>query len=564
MRVVEYEKSTTAVAYRWMNGVAIVSAAIAGVILLLILGNHLMLKRSDPIHAPALLKLTEQLKLDPQNAQLHEQIRELDFLARHAFFSSQRFQAISIYLLLGSIAVAVISFRALQVYRERSPYPASNPPKEDLAENAKWARNAITAVGLVLIGLALSLAIPWTSPLDQPKAPVAIAKTTAARPTAPDFARNWPRFLGAANGRAVSTDLPIAWSETNGLRWKVELPRPGLNSPIIWNGRIFLTVGDAEAREVYCIDNESGKLLWTHAATGIEGAPKELPKVSDDTTMAASTMATDGERVFAIFATGDLLALDFDGKRIWARNLGLPDNPFGHASSLAIFEDLLLVQYDQRTNGVFLAIETKTGATRWKTPRAFHPSWATPTLADLDGKIQLILAAAPALASYDPKTGAELWRVDCFQRAEVAPSPVFSDGLVFVSAEGAGIGAIDAKTRAVVWNDSDLAPSVCTPLVVGELLFYGWDDTGIVCRNAKTGQKIWESETDNGFYASPVLSGDRIYLIDRTGTTHLFRATNKFELIGRNKLDVEGAATPAIYGSSLFIRGRTHLYRIGS
>lgn len=564
MRVVEYEKSTTAVAYRWMNAVAIASSALAAIILLLIVSNHLLLKRTDPIHAPALLKLTEQLKSDPQNAQLHEQIRELDLLARHAFFSSQRFQAISIYLLIGALTVAVISFKALQTYRARAPYPAHNPPKEDLAQNAKWARTAMTATGLVLIGIALSLALPWSSPLDEPKVSSPPAKAIAARPTAQDFAKNWPRFLGASGGRAASANLPIAWSETNGVQWKVNLPRPGLNSPIVWENRIFLTGGDAEAREVYCFDAEEGKLLWTHSAAGIEGSPTKLPKVSDDATMAASSMATDGERVFAIFATGDLLALDFQGKRIWARNLGTPDNPYGHGSSLAVFEDLLLVQYDQRTNGVVLAIDAKTGDTRWKTPRAFQPSWATPTVADIGGKTQLLLAAAPALASYDLKTGSELWRVAYFGHAEVASSPVFSDGLVFVSAEEGGLGAIDPKTRALVWNDKETAPGVPTPLVVGEWLFYGWDETGIVCRNARTGQKLWETETDNAFYASPILSGDRIYLIDRAGATHIFRASDKFELIGKCKLEAEDAATPAIHGNSLYIRDRKHLYRIGS
>lgn len=566
MRVVEYEKSTTAVPYRWMNGVAIASAALATIILLLMVGNHLMLKHSDPIHAPALLKLTEQLKANPQDAQLHEQIRELDFLARHAFFSSQRFQAISIYLLLGSLAVAIIAFKALQTYRERTPYPKANPPKEDLAGNARWARNAITAAGLVLVGIALALAIPWESPLDQPAKTHAspVASAAPLRPTRDDFVKNWPWFLGAANNRAVSAQLPVAWSETNGIRWKAALPKPGLNAPIVWNGRVFLSGGDAQGREVYCFDVDSGKLLWTHAAIGIQGSPQQPPKVSDDATFAAPTMATDGERFFAIFATGDLLALDFEGKRVWSRNLGVPDISFGLGSSLAVFEDLLLVQYDQRTNGVFLAIDTKSGETRWKTARNFEPAWATPLVADLGGKTEFILAAPPAVASYDPKSGAELWRKDFYDRAEVTCSPVFADGLVIISADGPGIAAVDAKTHELVWEDSAQAPGVGTPVVVGELLFAGLDHGGIVCRNVKTGKILWEVETDEGFYASPILAGDRIYLIDRVGLTHIFEASDKFNLIAKCKIDEREPSTPAIFGNRLYTRGKKHLYCIGS
>ena len=564
MRILEYEKSTTSVAYRWMNGVAIVFAALASVVLLLIIGNHLMLKRTDPIHAPALLKLTEQLKSDPQSAQLHEQIRELDFLARHAFFSSQRFQAASIYLLLGSVAACIIAFKTLQVYRQRTPYPTGNPPREDLAENARWARRAITATGLVLIGIALSLAIPWKSPLDQPLESAPIEKLSETRPTPQEFARNWPRFLGAAQAHALSKELPIAWSETNGILWKVPLPKPGNSAPIIWNGRLFLTGGDEERREIYCLDADSGKLLWTHVAIEIQGSPQTPPRVSDEATIAPATMASDGHRVFAIFATGDLLCLDLEGKRVWAKNLGMPNNPFGHASSLAVIGDSLLIQYDQQTNGVFLAVDTKTGASQWKTGRAFDVSWATPLVADISGKTELILAAPPAVASYNFKTGAELWRKDFFQHAEVTCSPVFSNGLVIISADGPGIAAVDVATHAIVWSDQNQAPGVSTPLIIGDLLFAGLDNGGIVCRQLQTGKILWEQETDEGFYASPILAGDRIYLIDRAGLTQIFEAKDKFNLIGRCKIDLTDPSTPAVYENRLYIRGKKFLYCIGS
>jgi outer membrane protein assembly factor BamB len=157
-----------------------------------------------------------------------------------------------------------------------------------------------------------------------------------------------------------------------------------------------------------------------------------------------------------------------------------------------------------------------------------------------------------------------LWRVNFFDRAEVTSSPVCADGLVIISAEGPGIAAVDIAKRAVIWEDSYQAPGVGTPMVVGELLFAGLDHGGIVCRNIKTGKIVWEVETDEGFYASPILVGDRIYLIDRLGLTHIFEAKDKFNLIGKGKIDEREPSTPAIYRNRIYTRGKKHLYCIGS
>lgn len=564
MRVVELQRNTGGVPYRWLRAVAMSAGAFTLLIFAMLLANHIALRRADPIHAPALLQLMADLKTNPQNAALREQIRDLDYLSRHAFFSSQRFQRISIFLMLIGASATAVAWKTLQTYQARVPYPSPHPPKEDLAKNAKWARSAVTAVGIVLAGLALSLSIPWNSPLDEALAPKKAARTKTAK--AEDFSKNWPMFLGPSKGHALPQELPITWdaSTGHGLKWKTPIPKPGFSSPIIWENRIFLTGADKAAREVYCVDIETGSILWTHAATGIDGSPGEAPKVSDDTSLAAPTMATDGERVFAIFGTGDLVALDFEGKRLWARNVGIPDNPYGHGSSLALSKDLLLVQFDQRKNGALLAIEAGTGEVRWKTAREFEPSWATPLVIGLGGIEQAILSAAPGAAAYDLKSGAELWKVQCLEHSEVAPSPLIANGILYVSGTDAGLSAIDLASRKVLWKRDEHIPGVSSPVIVGDLLFYGVDEGMILCLNARTGEQVWEAEADDGFYSSPIVCGGRIYLTDRSGATYVFAATNTFSVVGKAKLGEDVSATPAVKGKSLFIRGHKHLFRIGS
>jgi outer membrane protein assembly factor BamB len=135
---------------------------------------------------------------------------------------------------------------------------------------------------------------------------------------------------------------------------------------------------------VYCYDKNTGKLIWEASADQIEGSPSKMPKVTADTGLAAPTMATDGYSVFAIFATGDVLALDMNGKRTWAKNLGVPDNHYGHASSLVVYKDKLLIQYDTNKGGKVMALSTASGEKIWETVRGSKISWASPALVNTE------------------------------------------------------------------------------------------------------------------------------------------------------------------------------------
>ncbi len=575
MRIVDYQKKTQSAAYRalWVVGVA--AGLFSMVVCALMIMNNFRLKASDPIHTPALQRLVQELKASPQNDALKEQIRELDYLARRAFFTSQHFNQISIWLLLGGVAVTVAAFKALSAYHHQPPYPDARDPKDDLAANALWARKSITVAGLILIGLALSLALPWKSPLDHPPCEPPKSSSVApmrAAPAAPALAgreerlKHWPSFRGAASGHAIASHLPTEWDGASGqgILWKTALALPGAGSPIVWGDRVFISAGNAQARVVYALSAQTGKLLWEKSVPTKLASPKDAPEVNADAGYAAPTMATDGARVFAIFATGDLAAFDFDGNLAWAQHFGVPANPYGHGSSLEVFEDMLIVQFDHAKDGFVAAFDVRTGEPRWKTGRKFGSSWASPALIETGGHTELILLADAFVTSYDPKTGQEIWRLKCLGNAEAAPSPVFADGLLYAAADHVKFAAIDVKTRQVVWENKEAIPGIGTPAASGGFLFAGLGDGGIACWDAKTGKQLWLQETDEGFYASPIIANQRVFLMDRTGKMFIFEADGSaYKAIAQPRLGEEAVTTPAVYQQSLIYRGAKHLYRIG-
>lgn len=585
MRIVEHRPSTASFPYRALWVIGVISSLSSVVVCAFLIANNFRLKAADPVHTPALQRLLQELKASPQNETLKQQVRDLDYLARRAFFTSQQFNQVGIWLLLGSVAVSWVAFKSIATYHRTTPYPDSHEAREDLAAKALWARQSVTVVGLILVGLALSLALPWQSPLDQPPTqlakmisgsnpPAPTAEPNSASTAAPvkltdhraERSQHWPGFRGPAAGHASATLLPTNWNGTSGtgIVWKTAIPLPGFGSPILWGDRVFVSGANAQDRAVYGLDAVSGRIVWT-TPIPTPVPPNARPKVTADTGHAAPTMVADGQRVFALFATGDLTALEFDGKPAWTQSLGVPDNPYGHGSSLVIFNDLVIVQFDHRKEGFVAAFDARTGVPRWKIPRKLGPSWATPALIETTAGPELILVANAFVTALDPGTGQERWRLQCLATADVAPSPLFAQGRIFVAAEHVKFVAIDAATHQVVWENKDETPAVGTPVAAGDALFAGLSDGGIQCWDLRTGQARWQQETDNGFYASPIAANGRIYLPDRTGKMFIFNATPAgYQPVGQPELGEEIVTTPAIYGESLILRGTKHLFRIGS
>lgn len=394
------------------------------------------------------------------------------------------------------------------------------------------------------------------------------AKKVAASTSYPtkEMMANFPAFRGAGGqGISYQKNIPTDWDGASGknVLWKIQVPIHSYNSPVIWGDKLFLSGANESQREVYCYDRNNGSLLWTAKVDGVAGSPAKSPDVTPDTGHAASTVTTDGKLVFAIFSNGDIIALDFAGNQKWAKNLGVPDNHYGHSSSLLVYQDKLIVQYDHKKSAKVLALSTENGDELWSTARKVRVSWASPVVIQNGSKAEVILAADPSVASYDVTTGEELWKLDCIT-GEVGPSVTVGNGIVYALNEYASLVAIKPGSNPeILWEAYDYLSDVPSPLVSGENLFIVTSYGAVVCYDAKSGEIRWEQEFGAGFYASPILAEGNIYLLDRDGVMHIFKADKEYQKIAAPALGEKSDMTPAFADGRIYIRGVKNLYCIG-
>jgi outer membrane protein assembly factor BamB len=374
--------------------------------------------------------------------------------------------------------------------------------------------------------------------------------------------QQWPNLRGPlGQAKAFYKTAPVHWDGATGknIKWKTALPMVGFNSPVVWQDRIFLTSGDATKRQVYCFAMKDGALLWQ---VDVVSKAEKMPKVSKDTGFAAPTCATDGTRVFAIFATGDIIAIDFNGQILWSRTLPLPDNHYGHASSLLCHGGLLLVQYDNGHGGKLIALAANSGEIRWEKDRDVQISWASPILVELNGKAQVVVNSNPIVAGYDLLTGELLWSHEGVT-GEVAPSPGYAAGRVVVANEYSRVVAIDIQGPAKqLWETDEELPEVSSPLATDKYVYIATSGGSVACHDAATGEKYWLQEFDTGFYSSPVEVGDRIYLMDMNGITHIFANDKTYRLIADCPLGEPSNCTPAFLDHHIIMRSDKYLYCI--
>lgn len=599
--------------------VAQIAGLFAFIISVLLIVNYAQYKRIDPVETVLINSLVERLNDNPSDTQLREEIRTLDLLARKAYFTNQWQVRTGGYLLLLCIAVLVI---AMQIIKSNSGKEVVISDNDNSFLEQKNARKWISIAGVILVGAALFFAyithnelsnkftntelanieeieinnvdvkddkIEQTEPeqtvaeeevVNEPakekEKPVEIAeeevKVSVPKnkitefPSEEEIRQNHPTFRGpGGNGISYHSNIPVSWDVTTGenILWKLAVPLHGYNSPIIWEDKIFLSGATSIKREVYCIDRITGKILWTTEVKNIPGSPASSPKVTNDTGHAAPTLATDGRRVYAIFANGDIIALDMDGKKIWARNMGSPGNHYGHASSLMLFQNILIVQYDTKTSPKLVGLSVSTGETLWETPRNVKISWASPTVVNTGNQSEVFTAADPLVSSHDPKTGKLNWELDCIF-GEVGPSVAYSDGVVFAVNEYAKLVAIKSGNNPeILWENDEYLSDVPSPVATKDLLFLATSYGVVICYDAKTGEKYWEQEFDNGFYSSPMLVEGKIYLMDMGGNMHIFKAEKEFVSLGTFSIGEDGMTTPAFSEGNIYIRGNEHLFAIG-
>ncbi|HYQ59232.1 MAG TPA: PQQ-binding-like beta-propeller repeat protein, partial [Draconibacterium sp.] len=397
--------------------------------------------------------------------------------------------------------------------------------------------------------------------------PVTETKSAAASSgmTLTELQKNHNSFRGPlAQGVIMHKNIPTEWDGAAGTNvvWKVEVPKHGFNSPIIWGDKLFVAGADNTTREVYCYNRNDGKLLWTGVADNISGSPATPPDVTEDTGLSAPSLTTDGKVVFAIFGTGDVIAFDMNGKRVWARNLGVPDNHYGHSSSLITWNGKLIVQYDTNRGGKVMALDNKSGETVWETQRNSKISWASPVLAEVDGKYQLVLTADPIVAGYDVETGKELWSVDCMM-GEVGASVGYADGIVVAANEYARMVAIDIRTQEILWEDDFYLPEAASLLAHDGLLFAATSYGVFVCYDLKEGELLWEDDFGSPVYSSPVFADGKVYLMDNDGVMRIYEFSRELKKVGENELGEMSGPTPAFADGRIYIRGENDLYCIG-
>jgi len=317
-------------------------------------------------------------------------------------------------------------------------------------------------------------------------------------------------------------------------------------------------------REVYCLDRNTGEFLWTTQVSGIPGSPPTAPKVTDDTGQAAPSLTTDGRRGFAIFANGDLIALDMEGKQLWARNMGPTGNHYGHSSSLMLYQDMLILQYDIKSAPKLMGLSVLTGETVWETEHKVKISWASPIVVNIGNRTEIITVADPMVSSFDPLTGKLNWELNCIF-GEVGPSAAYADGVVYAVNEYARLVAIQlGESPEILWESDEYLSDVPSPVATESLLFMATSYGVMVCYDAKSGEILWEHEFDNGFYSSPMLAEGKIYLMDMAGIMHVFGAEREFNLLADSPLGEKCMTTPAFADGRIYIRGNDHLFCVGN
>lgn len=589
-----------------IHKVAVLTAAVAAGFLAVVASALVYLyataTTNDPWKSPQLLGLKERLRASPKDEAVKKSIRELDLKFRQNYARRIWLDRSGGWLLLGSGAILVIALQTAAEMRRRQPLPKlDHEAAARLARQASRSRRAVALAGLASGAAMASLAVTVPSALSEKLAAEAkLAQAAGASggqgggqgagpggastaggagpsaqtlPSAEEFAKQWPRFRGPDGSGASPVDGPITWDGEagKGIAWKAAVPSPGFNSPIAWGDRVFVSGSTKEKREVFCFDAASGKLLWQCEVGPAKGAPKEGPELNEQTGYAASTMATDGLRVYAIFGHGDIAAVSFDGKLVWNRHLGVPKNPYGHATSLAVWEGRVIVQLDQGESSPagskLISIDGATGRTVWEKPRAVSASWATPIVVQAAGRAQIVTLAVPHVISYAVADGAELWRSEGME-GEVTPSPIFAGGLVLAVSPSHEMLAIrpdgsgDVTATHVAWKADEGMPDVTSPVGNSEFALVVNSGGLIVCYDVKDGKKVWDKDLETEVQASPAIFGRRLYVSCVNGTTFVAELGRECRELARNPLGEKIYASPALAGGRLFLRGLDHLYCI--
>jgi outer membrane protein assembly factor BamB len=398
----------------------------------------------------------------------------------------------------------------------------------------------------------------------------------------------WPSFRGpTGDGTVTGSKIPLTWSETNNVRWKIALPLAGWSTPVIQDNQIWATGATEKGSNffAYCVALETGKVLFEKQ---LFTCAKPEPLMNAVNGYASPSGAIEKGRVYLHFGSYGTACLDTGtGEVLWKRD-DLKCRHFrGPGSSPILYKNLLILTFDGIDQQYVVALDKLTGKTVWKSDRNikfndlnekgepkgegdFRKGFATPYIMTVNGKDQMITPASTTIISLDPETGKELWRVRSPTHTP-AVSAVSENGIAFaVTGHGPAemlainsVGRGDLTDTHVLWRmggkDIPVTPS---PIVIKGLLYMLADHGILNCLDVVTGKVIWRESLGGNFIASPIHDGEKIYCPSLSGKTLVLRAGRTFEKLAENRLDTGFMASPAVSGNTLILRTKTHLYAI--
>ncbi|MBW3597369.1 MAG: PQQ-binding-like beta-propeller repeat protein [Planctomycetes bacterium] len=424
-------------------------------------------------------------------------------------------------------------------------------------------------IGLFVWGRFATPETPHGAAVDDADPRDAAWNPSRPLPAAPPVSigkEDWPAWRGpAGNNHARGAAPPLTWSEDENIVWKTSVPGRGHSSPIVLGDRIFLTTADdqREVQSALCLARDSGGILWqtpVHQGRFIYANPKN--------SHASSTPATDGQRVFALFAYRDavwLTALALDGAILWQTELGPYVSKEGFGASPLIVDALVIVAGENVGRSWLAAVHRVTGEIVWRISRGPGTSFASPALIEHEGERLVVLAGLGRVEAYDPKTGESRWSCPFPVPSPSASTPTYGDGLLLVTSSDQQTGILGLSLQddgaEIRWSER-IKAEVPSPLYHEGLAYFVQDIGVIACIDADTGQMVWRKRLGGNAASSPVFVNGHVLVCLEDGRTIMLKHGREFEPVHENVLDGEILATPAVSGGRIFLRSTEAVYCI--
>ena len=385
----------------------------------------------------------------------------------------------------------------------------------------------------------------------------------------PTFAEDWPEFRGpTGQGHSVERGLPLTWSETKNVKWKIAIPGKGWSSPAILGDRIWLTTAteDGKSLRAVCVDRNTGAITQNVEVFRI----KSLGPMSPKNSLASPTPVLEGDRVYLHFGAHGTACITQTGEIVWKTRLDYDNGQHGPGGSPVLYESLLIVSCDGNDIQYVAALDKLTGKTKWKKMREGYQAYTTPLVVKLPGGDQVISPGAFRAIAYEPRSGKEIWQVRYGDGFSNVPRPVYGNGLVFictgfqeptlmaVRVDGKG----EVGKKQIAWTLKRGAPLTPSPLLIGEELYMITDNGIATCVDAATGKEYWKARVGGNHSASPIYADGRIYFLSEEGESVVIAPGKELKVLAKNELDGAMLASMAVSGGSIFVRSRTHLYRL--